>query len=209
MANIFEMAMNAYNEIINDLSSATMAFKRYADSNNIDYNPKITLIQFDILLQYSMLQVALGDRYLDKREISFIENITKYSDFCDYLRHHGVEDVSWNTLYNANEDDLNECLNIIKKEIIDLSRDFISIFSIYDATTDYNYLTDLKKNVLTIIIAVCQADGRAEKEEFENGCLILSVVNQIEKEKESIETKYINKPEQPKKSLKDFYVKKN
>lgn len=67
--NIFDEAIEAYDRCISVLSIFTETYKRFCDDNKIEYDPEVTLSQFDLVLQYSMLQLALNDGYLDEGEI--------------------------------------------------------------------------------------------------------------------------------------------
>ena len=185
---IFNAAIAAYEDSINDLRNMTNMVASIMRNQGKSYEPRITLNQFDILLQYSMLQIALADGYLDESEALFIKDIAQYSDFCVFLNQHGFNNVTWQTIYNTRESTLNSLLDEAKADIMELSEDFITVFSLVDAATDYNFVDDLKRNVLVIVLATCQADGHADAIELNNGCLIVSAINEIERRKKAFES---------------------
>ncbi len=176
MANIYEVAQRAYDQSIKALRGMTKLIELAVD----DYDGRVTLNQFDILLQYSLLQVALADGYLNVHECLFIKELTRYSDFCVFLNQRGFHDVTWLTIYNTNEEFLRELLMAAEDAIIELSKDFIFVFSLIDSVTEYDYVSDLKRNIILMIMATCQSDGHAESDELGNGCLIVDVVNVVE-----------------------------
>ena len=181
MSSVYEQAIAAYEDSVNDLKNMGKVFQQFAAQKGVSYDPRVTLNQFDILLQYSMLQVALADGHLDAAEINFIKDIAQYSDFCFFLQEHGFSNASWQAIYNTRESKLNRILDDAEATIIHLSQDFIDIFALCDAVSGYDFLADLKENVITMIFATCKADGVAEKSEINSGCLILGALGAIEK----------------------------
>ena len=186
---IFDLAKAAYDDSINDLRNMTNITAKALRQMGASYDPRVTLNQFDILLQYSMLQIALADGYLDENEVLFIRDVAQYSDFCVFLNQHGFEDVTWQKIYNTRESTLNRILDDAKADIMDLSEDFITVFATCDAITEYDFVSDLKRNVVALILATCQADGDAEASELNNGCLIVSAISEIERRKSLIESR--------------------
>ena len=182
MADIFTIAKAAYDDSIEDLRRMTKLFEMAL----ADYDGRVTLNQFDILLQYSLLQVALADGYLHVGECMFIKDLAQYSDFCIFLNQNGFHNVTWADIYNTRESYLNRLLDDAKELIVDLSKDFITVFANVDSITEYDYLSDLKRNVTAMVLATCQADGKAEAIELSNGCLIFNALEAIEQRKEKL-----------------------
>ena len=186
MANVFREAVSAYEDSINDLRMITKSFEKYSRENGGNYNARYTLNQFDILLQYSLLQMALADGFLHENEVFFIKEITQYADLCDYLEDCGYDDVTWKKIYNTRESTLNRILDDVQDDVMRISKDFVVLFTVFDAATDYDYLKDLINNISKIAYALCAADGNAEKIELNNGCLIIDVLAEITVKKEQL-----------------------
>lgn len=210
--NVFEKAAQAYVDVMN---TATEMFKVHQESlknQGKQFNIRVALNQLDVIIQYSMLQIALNDGNLDENEIKFIESMSQYCNFCDYLNQRGYQGVTWEVIFNTDENSLKQVLEESKNDVISLSEDFVSVFSIIDAMTEHNYLDDLYQSFCSIIAAVMQADGKNYREEVEGGCLLIDLLNVVDAKKHEVEESINNqKKQQPqvKKTLKDYYVKKN
>ena len=145
------------------------------------FETRILLNQFDVLLQYSLLQVALADGTLAGEELTFIMDLSQYYPLPEFLKTVGYTNATWQVIYNTNEQKLNGIVKEVEDSVVKLSQDFINIFSAYDSATDYNYFNDLKRNISKIIAATCQADGNSETRELNKGCLIIDALAQISK----------------------------
>ena len=181
MANIFDAAKAAYKDCINDLTVMGRATEEVMAKKGKKFSTRILLNQFDVLLQYSMLQLALADGRLAGEVLSFIMDLSQYYSLPDFLKTEGYGNASWQVIYNTQEQKLNGIVAEVEESVVKLSVDFISIFAAFDAATDYNYFEDLKRNVAVIITATCQSDGKAEEKELYNGCLIIDAMAQIDK----------------------------
>lgn len=184
--NFMLLAKGAYQDCINDLRKMAKLMDGVVSQRGIDYEPKSVLRDFDILLQYSMLQVAVADDILTKDEIQFIQNITAYGDFCTFLSAVAKYEITWEGLYYSDESDIKSVLNDMNDIIHMLAKTFITTFAVVDSATEYNYLADLKRNVTIMILATCKADGEIEDSEFSNGCLIIDIVEEIENRKNTL-----------------------
>lgn len=157
---IRQKAVEAYNQSTNILEAMFKLFKRIEEANGKEFDVRLALNRFDVLLQYSMMQVALKDGYLHVEEVKLIRDLSKYCDFCDYLNKRGYKDVTWQMVLNTNEATIQSIISDYHDDMIDLNRDFIFIFSAIDkALTQYSYIDMLKKNVITILGAVAAADN--------------------------------------------------
>lgn len=91
--------------------------KRFMDSEGVtDYNPEVTLIKFDILLQYSLLQIATADYDIDRNELIFIRDLTKEGDLVNYINSLGGTPISWDTIYRADVLDIRKLLDSFRKK---------------------------------------------------------------------------------------------
>lgn len=69
--------------------------------------------------------------------------------------------------------------------MVGFAQEFVQIFAAGDFISSYDFLADLKKNVLAIVFATCKADGRVSEDELEAECLIIGTLHAIEeREKE-------------------------
>lgn len=213
-----KMAIDAYGQATEMLENIFSVFEQAEAQNGKSFNSKIALVKFDVILQYSMMQVALQDGYLHIEEVKLIRDLAKYCDFCDYLNQRGYKSVTWQRIYNADENELKSILDRCKKEIETLNKEFLAIFSAIDiAIKECSLIDILTKQVVTILGAVSAADDDySDAEIIKSKCIILNTLIVIKKfvdEAASASTKFESSLDRTqchsKKSLKDFYVKKN
>ena len=211
------MAIEAYNQSTKTLEAMFKLFKLFKEKNGESFDVRVALNRFDVLLQYSMMQVALKDGYLHVEEVKLIRDLSKYCDFCGYLNQRGYKDVTWQMVLNTDKDTLKSIISDYNSDMVDLNKEFVAIFSLIDkAITEHNYIDLLKKQVFTMLSAVSAADDDFNEKEIGSECLILHALFAIEKFVNQT-TDTLTKTSQQlsksqvstKKSLKDFYVKKN
>ena len=81
-SRIKQIAIEAYNQSTKTLETVFSLFKFVEEKNGNTFDVRVALNRFDVLLQYSMLQVALEDGYLHVEEVKLIRDLSKYCDFC-------------------------------------------------------------------------------------------------------------------------------
>lgn len=210
--NIFEKAMNAYVEVMNTAKEMFKVHQDALESEGKQFSVRVALNQLDVIIQYSMLQIALNDNNLDKNEVLFIKTMSQYCDFCDFLNQCGYKNVTWDVIYNSDEQVLKQILKETLESVVSLSNDFIKVFSLIDAMIkERNYLEILYNDFCSIIAAVMQADGKVYKEELSRGCLLVDLINVISEQKEEAENDIkANKEKLNNKiALKNYYINKN
>ena len=216
-SKIKQSAIEAYNQSTKTLEAMFKLFKLLKERNGESFDVRVALNRFDVLLQYSMMQVALRDGYLHVEEVKLIRDLSKYCDFCGYLNQRGHKDVTWQMVLNTDEDTLKSIISNYNSDMIELNTEFVAVFSLIDkAITEHNYIDLLKKQVFTMLSAVSAADDDFNVEEIGSDCLILHALFAIEKFVNQTTDTLNNTSQQlsksqisTKKSLKDFYVKKN
>lgn len=104
MTRNFIEAKERYLSVIEELSHIADIIKQAErNGSDIQFDRKIFMCQFDSLLQYSLLEYAINDDYLDYDELTFIKDITKYADFISYINSHYENSITWDDIYHANE----------------------------------------------------------------------------------------------------------
>lgn len=215
--NIIQKAVNAYNDSTALLESIFTTFKKIQNDAGGDFDVRVAMNRYDALLQYSMMQVALKDGTLCEEEVKFIMSLTKYCDLCDYLNQRDFEGVNWQVLYNTDENVIANVLKQYEADMLELNKEFISIFASIDfAIPDHDFVAELRNYAGIILTSVAAADNNIKQEEFAPDSLIMIAIAAIEELKSRASSgnlgnvKQQNIDEKPrKKSLKDFFVKKN
>lgn len=181
MASIFDKAKVAYKNCISDLTKMGKALEQARAKDGKTFDVRILLNQFDILLQYSLLQVALADGHIAGEELSFIMDLSQYYPLPEYLKSFGYKNATWQVIYNTDETKLNEIVKKIEPSTIKLSQDFVNIFSLFGAATRRKYYNDMEDNIAWIIAATCQADGNPKDCEINKVCLIIDIFTKIKR----------------------------
>lgn len=181
MASIFDQGKAAYDKCMRDLTVMGDATVEVMAKKGKKFDTRILLNQFDVLLQYSLLQVALADGTLAGEELTYIMDLSKYYPLPEFLKTVGYKNATWQVIYNTEEGKLGGILKEIENDVITLSNDLINIFSAFDSASEHDYFKDLKNNVELIIKATGQADGDAKEVELKRQCLIRDVMSQIYK----------------------------
>lgn len=179
-SELFKVTRKAYESCLKDIKEMAKYIEKAFKKEGQEFDHAKTLKQFDIILQYSMLQIAVADNRTEASEIELIRDIVKYGDFCEYLKmYSGRNEFSWSVILAADETSLSRLLDAIQEDIRKLVNEFITVFVVADSALKQDYFTDFKSNVSLILAATCQADGDARKEEL-NGCAMLSVLGAME-----------------------------
>ena len=178
---VFDKAKVMYLEIVNDITKMALAMEELAKRTGNEFKPQITIMKFDLVLQYSLLQVACSDYDLAQNEIVFIKNLTKFADYCDYVSSVANKSLSWSDLLGSDITAVRSLLRTTDEDMLELSKEVVAVFSLYDKATEYDYFTDLKNNVCGIIASLSIMDGDATSEDYNQDILIFSCLDAIEK----------------------------
>lgn len=180
--NVYQRALQAYKNTLNDLTVMGLITETVYESRGQKFDSSLLLEQFDIILQYSMLQLALADGRLSLDELQFIKDLTDKGDLCEFLKEEGFSNATWYTLYSMDEAKISKILNDCKSDMKKVSHDFTVMFSSFSLNKGAEYLTSLKNDISDVLIAIISADGKRDKKEIDqiNDCLIVDVVCEIE-----------------------------
>lgn len=183
LQKIYDGCKKIYDNCCHMIEIMSSGIKTFMDSKGVtDYNPEVTLIKFDLLLQYSLLQIATADYEIDRNELIFIRDLTEKGDLVNYLNTLSDSQISWDDIYQGDIFDLREILDSVKDRIKKLSEEFVMVFSTCDLVTpQHDYLSDLTDSILCIIVGLTSMDGKVESSETNADCLILHTLDEIKK----------------------------
>lgn len=209
-------AFNAYNKVMDTAQKIFQVLWEVAENKSISVRTLTN--EFEGLLQYSMMQVALADGDFDIEEVKLIRDLSDSFDFCDFLNQKNYKNVTWQMIYNTDEETLQSIIDDYRDEMINYKNNISTTFAIVDAgVTQVDFLEILKDNTLTLLCCLASADGDFNKSEIINShCLILDTIYDMEQHKNNFLARKNNSltrqsgaANNSPKSLKDFYVKKN
>ena len=149
------------------------------------FDPRITTGKFDVILQYSLLQVAVSDNDLDRNELIFIRDLTDQGDFVNYINSLAKTSITWEKLYNSNISDVQKVLNSVEPVMVELSKEFVVVFTLCDLSTEHDFLDDFKKAITALILGLSVMDGDPNSEDLNESILIVGVLNAIQEIKNS------------------------
>lgn len=181
LQKIYDSCIRFYDNCYDIVDRMSAGIKKIMESEGVNYNQEITLIQFDILLQYSLLQIASVDYEIDRNELIFIRDLTRKGDLVNYLNTLSDSQISWDDIYQGDIFALRGILDSIEHKIKKLSEDFVIVFATCDLATEHNYLDDLTANISCILLGLASMDGEITSTEMNSNCLIINALDQIKK----------------------------
>mgnify|MGYP007081723968 CR=1 FL=1 len=187
LQRIFDNCREAYKKSYFTISEMGNWLGKHLDSGKKErFRSNILCKNFDIVLQFSLLQIALADYDLDSKEVVFIRDLTLDGDMFEYLNSFVESKVDWQMAYNANISELKEFLKIVEPLMKSLSDDLVTAFAICDASTVHNYVSDLRAEILTIINGLGKMDGDFSYLELHTDCLIVHLIFEIKRREEEL-----------------------
>ena len=179
LQTIFEGCQRLYKECYDNLRKMSCIIARYMEAINQDWNPRLTTLKFDIVLQYSLLQIAVSDFDFDQNEVIFIRDLTEQGDYVQYINSIAHTNFTWDDFYNTRVCDIRKILRDTKNLMLDLSEEFITVFALCDKFTEYDYVANLEKNITLIILGLSKMDSEITESEMNEDCLIFATIDRI------------------------------
>ena len=180
---IFERAAQAYENTTEFLEKAVFPFRKAFEEKhgNNEYSIEKGLNSFDVLIQYSLFELALADGNLDPNEVAYMKDTCKYMPFPDFFRYYGINDITWDKLVGLGETDLAEILDKVLSDVVDITKDFINSFALYDfMNEEKDYTRVLANSINAICCGLLAADGEVKDEEQKRKCLALDALEAIQ-----------------------------
>lgn len=188
---IFDKCKLAYKVTCTDIGAMGDWLSERLDNGKKErFNSELLCKNFDIILQFSLLQIAVADNELDSKEVVFIRDLTINGDLIEYLNSLVENKIDWETVYNADVFELKGLLKDVEPLMESLSNDLATAFAICDLSTIYNCVSDLKTSIMTIINGLGKMDGDFSYLEQHADCLIVRVISEIENRKQKLKIQF-------------------
>ena len=207
----YKKAFDAYDRCIETIrlfaETANKVIKERNPHGGCDV--ETVLYDFDAILQYSLMQVAVNDYEFSIQEARFLRDLAQYCDFCDYVSGFTDAEVDWDLFLNCKVSLVKKLLEVedIYEDVRGKAENLAILFAMIDAATpDTDFYESFRKDFGNILYAMMLADGEAEKDEIE-GCFFIEFLAMISAKKDEKEEKYYHNNAKTS-SLKDFYLKK-
>lgn len=131
------------------------------------FDKELFCMQFDCILQFTLLEMALADNKFKKEEFELVRDITKYGNLISYVNNVFDKNLEWKTVWDSTAKSIKGWLESFKDVIIDEGSDLVSYLTVVkNSITENDYVKQLADKILAVVYAVINADGKmTEKEE--------------------------------------------
>lgn len=141
---LIKLVTELYNIVQSNLKSKDKTISIQKELENVD-----------VAIQYGLIEIAINDFSLSKEEIEYIKSLCKYKDFTSYLKDTKFNGTSWEVLYLAEKDELEELIKQLKEDIFKLITPFITTLSTLDVQLqERKYLSNFKTYLENIVIGL-------------------------------------------------------
>ena len=173
--DLFDSAVKSYDQaisMIRDMDEVYQAAMNQADPSRKGYDTKITLAQFDWILQAILLNAALSDGNFDRLEQQFVDKITDYGDLMAYIRKktNGQLDLSWAAIAGVDRGTQQKLMDLLPDIMNETCDSFVGPLAAVDNAVDsVDFLDRLTRLIGEIAYYLSAVDGTVETLEA-NAC---------------------------------------
>lgn len=166
-----DRAEKAYDRAIHLIRSLDESFQAAAfqEERGERYDTRVTLYQFDLILQAILLNMALIDGNFHRLERRLILKITDYGDLMGYLRREGsFGELSWEGVAHLDEEAQRQLLERLPAILERTCNSFVQPLALVDGAVDsIDFLERLERELQIIADSMSQVDGvqRAEEQQ--------------------------------------------
>lgn len=166
----FDRAERAYGRAIQLIRALDEAFQSAAfqDAPEERYDTRVTLYQFDVILQAILLRMALTDGNFHRLERRLIDRITDYGDLMAYLRREtgGRLDLSWDKVDSLAPEVRDELLERLPEILERTCNSFVLPLARADGAVDsVDFLERLERELREIAESLSGVDGQSSDTE--------------------------------------------
>ena len=167
---LFDQAVKSYNQAIDLIKAMDQTFQEVVFKNQPDkrYDTRITLAQFDMILQAVLLNMAVSDGEFDRLEQQFVDKITDYGDLLTYIKQdsQGRLDLTWSQVASLREDTQASLVQALPAILDKLCDSFVKPLALVDKVVDdVDFLQQLERNIAEICVCLSFVDGSSDKVE--------------------------------------------
>lgn len=168
--HLFDRAERAYQRAIHLIRTLDQAFQSEAFRNDPEerYDTRITLCQFDVILQAILLRMALIDGDFHRLERRLIDKITRYGDLLDKLRQKtdGALDLSWDQIQDLSPEEREQLMDRLPEILDQTCSSFVCPLAMVDGQVDsIDFLERLERELEEIALSLSDVDGESREAE--------------------------------------------
>ncbi len=170
---LFDRAVASYDrgiKLIKEMDILYQNVANKADPGRKGYDPKVTLAQFDWILQAILLSESLSDGDFDRLERQFVDKITDYGDLLTYIakKTGGELKLTWDSIAQLDGKTQAKLVAILPTLLDETCDSFVGPLALVEsALGQYDFLKALVSVIGEIGAALASVDGRTEKSEAE------------------------------------------
>ncbi len=174
--NFFTVAKREYDNLVSFLNEHV--FKLFNEGEefrgNTEYMKEYSLKSFDILLQYSVLQLAINDGKLIDERVEIIEGLAIH-DSLPHMIEAKLPHFHWTSFTSISREEAYASLGMIYESIGGAIKDFNAKLSLhkYASGDTLESFYDCVKHFLEVVMA---SQGKYEEIKPEDSCLILDII---------------------------------
>ncbi|MBR4430420.1 MAG: hypothetical protein IKS75_03905 [Clostridiales bacterium] len=183
--DILDKAAQAYDHAERTIMAMDTVFQNVSGA---DYDPALTLAQFDMILQGVLLSVACADGVFDELEQDFIRQFAMHGDLLKYIQTDmGVDtEMSWDLIANLPEDLVNTLLEVLPQVLDDQCESFIYPLAAVDfsysqyggvMTTPGDFLKSIEADMIQIAGLLAFVDSEGTDDEI---CAAVEMIYALE-----------------------------
>lgn len=168
--HLFDRAEQAYDRAIHLIRNLDESFQSAAFQNDPEerYDTRVTLYQFDVILQAILLRMALIDGNFHRLERRLIDKITHYGDLLVYLRKEtdGELALSWDKIDDLSEQDREQLMARLPEILDRTCNSFVLPLALVDGAVDsIDFLERLERELREIALSLSDVDGQSRQAE--------------------------------------------
>ncbi len=169
---LFDQATRYYDNSIELVKLMDETFQKVAFQNDPSsrYDTKITLAQFDWILQAVLLSQALSDGNFDRLERQFVDKITDHGDLLGYIKNktNGELVLTWDNIASLDTSTQQKLVKILPSLLDETCDSFVKPLALLDkASKEVDELNALVENIGKIGACLAQVDGNVTDQEAE------------------------------------------
>lgn len=182
-----------YNEIEAAITKMAKAAADVFKDEKGTKSPEYFMFAFDILLQYSLLQLASMDNKIDPLEVLFIKNITKYGDFAGVLSKKYNEELDWTVFLNNPTDKVKKLLADEEPSVKSFMKNLVFMLAMFVSKLGEEIIRGFVENVSALISALVKIDADESEAEFINKIYLNKFVNDVAELADNMYKEFIKK----------------
>ena len=187
-----------------ELEKMILAMANRINKDNPDkvLDPTFFMKAFDIVLQYSLLQLAAADQKIDPLEVLYVKEITKYADFAAYLSEkYNIKELDWSLFLDNDIGKIKQILGNEEKNVQSIATQLEMMIAFFHLQLGEEFMKTMVGHMIEIVKELIVIDNDNSDAEAANGIFINKFLNdivnysaQMAKENQKEEEKQLSEP---------------